>query len=82
MSNVWQLIVSVIIFYLFLLINQEISDECEKLDYAGKLYAYKCDLTREDEIETMFTWIQTKHGGVDVCINNAGIAIEENLLGK
>jgi NADP-dependent 3-hydroxy acid dehydrogenase YdfG len=59
---------------------EKIAEECEKLEYPGKLHPYKCDLTREDEIETMFTWITTKHGGVDICINNAGVAIEENLL--
>lgn len=34
----------------------------------------KCDLTKEDEILAMFRRIQTELGGVDVCINNAGLA--------
>jgi NADP-dependent 3-hydroxy acid dehydrogenase YdfG len=48
--------------------------------YADKLLAYKCDVGKEDEVEKMFQWIEEKHGGVDVCINNAGFAVVEPLL--
>jgi NAD(P)-dependent dehydrogenase (short-subunit alcohol dehydrogenase family) len=34
----------------------------------------KCDLTKEDEILSMFGRIQSELGGVDVCINNAGLS--------
>jgi len=51
---------------------EEFSKECETLGYKGKLYARKCDLTNEEEIEQMFDWIKTNVGGIDVCINNAG----------
>ncbi|XP_048762541.2 dehydrogenase/reductase SDR family member 11-like isoform X2 [Ostrea edulis] len=40
----------------------------------GQLIPMKCDLTKEDEILAMFRRIQTELGGVDVCINNAGLA--------
>ncbi|CAH1796294.1 unnamed protein product [Owenia fusiformis] len=46
----------------------------------GSLYAIKCDLTKEDEILAMFNEIKLKFGGVDVCINNAGLAHAETLL--
>jgi NADP-dependent 3-hydroxy acid dehydrogenase YdfG len=48
--------------------------------FADKLLSYKCDIGKEDEVEKMFQWIQEKVGGVDVCINNAGIAVGEPLL--
>jgi len=46
----------------------------------GKLISYKCDLSQESEIETMFGWINKNHGGVDVLINNAGYATMTPLL--
>jgi NADP-dependent 3-hydroxy acid dehydrogenase YdfG len=48
--------------------------------YTGKLVSYKCDLAKEEEVEEMFKWIEEKHGGVDICINNAGMAVNEPLL--
>ena len=40
----------------------------------GALHAVQCDLRREDEILAMFAEIKAKHGGVDVCIANAGLS--------
>lgn len=40
----------------------------------GSLHAYKCDVAKEDEIIGAFEWVITQYGGVDVLINNAGIA--------
>ncbi len=47
----------------------------------GKLHAFQCDLSKEDEIVAMFEWIKSNVGGVDVCINNAGAADKAKLLG-
>jgi NAD(P)-dependent dehydrogenase (short-subunit alcohol dehydrogenase family) len=61
---------------------QEVAKECTKLGYPGKLHSYKCDLTKEGEIEEMFKWIEANHGGLDVCINNAGFSSGEAIIGK
>lgn len=47
----------------------------------GKLHAYQCDLSKEDEILSLFEWIKSNVGGVDVCINNAGFGDYGSLLG-
>lgn len=47
---------------------------------SGSLIPYKCDLSNEEEILSMFSAIKTLHQGVDVCINNAGLAHPEPLL--
>lgn len=47
---------------------------------AGSLLAVKCDLNNESEILSMFGTIKSLYGGVDVCINNAGLAHAEPLL--
>ena len=47
----------------------------------GRLHAFKCDLSKEEEILSMFAWITNNVGGVDVCINNAGFGDFGSLLG-
>lgn len=42
-------------------------------DAKGKLYAVKCDLTRDDDIVKAFAWISFELGSIDVLVNNAGI---------
>uniref|UniRef100_A0A8C7ZAU1 Dehydrogenase/reductase SDR family member 11 n=1 Tax=Oryzias sinensis TaxID=183150 RepID=A0A8C7ZAU1_9TELE len=59
---------------------QKLSAECQSAGYSGTLIPYKCDLSNEEEILSMFSAIKTLHKGVDVCINNAGLAHNEPLL--
>ena len=40
----------------------------------------RCDVSKEDEILSMFERIKQEVGGVDVCINNAGLAFDAPLL--
>lgn len=54
--------------------------ECQSAGYPGTLIPFKCDLSNEEEILSMFSAIKTLHQGVDVCINNAGVARPEPLL--
>lgn len=51
---------------------QSIRDELKA--EKGQLIPIKCDLTKEEEILAMFKQIQKDLGGVDVCINNAGLS--------
>ncbi|XP_038061838.1 dehydrogenase/reductase SDR family member 11-like [Patiria miniata] len=46
----------------------------------GLLHPIQCDLSQEKEILAMFDQIWRKFGGVDVCINNAGISHAASLL--
>jgi len=39
----------------------------------GKLYAIKCDVTKEEDIKKAFAWTEENLGGVDILVNNAGI---------
>ena len=59
---------------------QKLSAECVNAGYSGTLVPFKCDLSNEDEILSMFSAIKAQHQGVDVCINNAGLAHPEPLL--
>lgn len=46
----------------------------------GKLMAVKCDLTKEDDILSMFAAIRNSpFKGVDICVNNAGVGTVGSL---
>ncbi|XP_053684942.1 farnesol dehydrogenase-like [Sabethes cyaneus] len=49
-------------------------------DSRDRLHAVKCDITKEEDILNSFKWIEDKLGGVDVLINNAGVAVGETNL--
>ncbi|XP_072178760.1 dehydrogenase/reductase SDR family member 11-like [Diadema setosum] len=46
----------------------------------GSFHPIQCDLSKREQIPTMFETIRTEHGGVDVCINNAGLSFRSPLL--
>ncbi|CAG0882671.1 unnamed protein product, partial [Cyprideis torosa] len=46
----------------------------------GLIMPIKCDLSKEEDIQSMFELIKQRWGGIDVCINNAGFAKLETLL--
>jgi NADP+-dependent farnesol dehydrogenase len=48
----------------------------------GKLYAVKCDVTKDSDIETAFKWVKDNLGGVDIMVNNAGVLFRCPLIGK
>jgi len=46
----------------------------------GKLYAVKCDVSKDSDTETAFKWIKDNHGVVDILVNNAAAAPISLLL--
>ncbi|XP_067102665.1 dehydrogenase/reductase SDR family member 11-like [Osmerus mordax] len=59
---------------------EKLAAECQSAGHNGTMIPYRCDLSKEGEILSMFSAIKTLHQGVDVCINNAGLAHPESLL--
>ncbi|XP_071946357.1 dehydrogenase/reductase SDR family member 11-like [Antedon mediterranea] len=57
-----------------------IAAELKSQKAPGLLYPVKCDVSKENEILAMFAEIKDKFGGVDVCINNAGLSIDCPLM--
>ncbi|CAL4154388.1 unnamed protein product [Meganyctiphanes norvegica] len=57
---------------------QALADELK--DHPGSLMAVRCDVSKDADIMDMFADIKRMHGGVDACINNAGISYSQNLL--
>jgi NAD(P)-dependent dehydrogenase (short-subunit alcohol dehydrogenase family) len=61
-------------------VSQELSKSLQSA--TGKLYAVKCDVTKDSDIETAFKWVKDNLGGVDIMVNNAGVAFRCPLIGK
>ncbi|CAG7706074.1 unnamed protein product [Allacma fusca] len=59
---------------------QKISDDLRDKGLTGKLIPYKCDVSDETEVNNLFAYIEANHGGVDVCVNNAGFSTHQTLL--
>ena len=47
---------------------------------SGKIVAIKCDVCNEEEIKSVFAAAKTQFGGIDVCINNAGLSHQTPIL--
>ena len=58
--------------------NQELTEELK--ESKGSFHGIECDLTSEPQILAMFEKIKAEHGGVDVLVNNAGLAHTAHLL--
>ncbi|UUY08434.1 SDR family oxidoreductase [Pseudomonas sp. J452] len=44
----------------------------DRQEYAGRVIALKCDITKKDELEAAMTVIEEADGKLDVLVNNAG----------
>ena len=47
---------------------------------SGTVLPVTCDVAKEEDIVSMFTRIKTEYGGVDVCVNNAGVSHQAPLI--
>jgi NAD(P)-dependent dehydrogenase (short-subunit alcohol dehydrogenase family) len=45
------------------------------------LYPLKCDVSKESDVKEAFKWIKAKVGGVDILVNNSGVATFSSLIG-
>ncbi|KAJ3630071.1 hypothetical protein Zmor_027103 [Zophobas morio] len=60
--------------------SEHIEERAKQLsDKNGKLHAIKADLTKEEDILTVFKWAKDNLGPVHILINNAGTAAYTNL---
>ncbi|KAJ3630070.1 hypothetical protein Zmor_027102 [Zophobas morio] len=60
--------------------SESIEERAKQLsDKKGKLHAIKADLTKEEDILTVFKWAKENLGPVHILINNAGIVAHTNL---
>jgi len=46
----------------------------------GKVYAFKCDVTKEEEIVSTIKEVISKLGPVHVLVNNAGMSVYGSLI--
>jgi len=62
---------------LLFIVFQELSKSLKSAK--GKLYALKCDIAKESDVQAAFKWVKDNLGGVDILINNAGVAKNSKL---
>jgi NAD(P)-dependent dehydrogenase (short-subunit alcohol dehydrogenase family) len=48
----------------------------------GKLYAVRCDASKESHVQAAFKWVKDNLGGVDILVNNAAVAYDTSLIGN
>ncbi|XP_021929710.1 farnesol dehydrogenase-like [Zootermopsis nevadensis] len=46
----------------------------------GKLYAVKCDVSKESDVQGAFKWVKDNLGGVDILVNNAAAGYDTSLI--
>ena len=51
-------------------------------NYHISVLVVKCDISNEEEVKNMFNIINEKYGNLDVLVNNAGIAIDNDIFLK
>ncbi|XP_046673606.1 dehydrogenase/reductase SDR family member 11-like isoform X2 [Homalodisca vitripennis] len=56
---------------------QELVDELK--ESSGKLFPLKADITKEEDVQAAFRWVERNLGGVDVLVNNADISISTHV---
>ncbi|XP_061538330.1 dehydrogenase/reductase SDR family member 11-like isoform X1 [Phycodurus eques] len=59
---------------------KSVEAECRREGLGGVLVPLGCDLSSEEDVVSVFAAIKAQHKGVDVCVNNAGVAHPEPLL--
>lgn len=60
---------------------QEIKSEIKK-QYNQDIYLIKCDISSEEEVKEMVKKLITKFVKIDILINNAALAIDEDIITK
>ena len=63
-----------------LILSQDLSTSLRS--ETGKLYAIKCDVSKDSDTKTAFKWVKDNLGGVDILINNAAVLLISPLTGK
>ena len=62
--------------------SEEKAREVEKkiLEMGGKVHLYRADVSQEDKVVEMFNYLASTHLRLDLLVNNAGVALEGELL--
>lgn len=53
-----------------------------KPEFHSNFFAHKCDVGDEENVKSIFEWIEKNLGGVHIMVNNAGCQAHTNILDK
>jgi len=60
---------------------KELAETVNDKDY-GAIYTKVCDVTNEQAVKDIFSWVDSTLGGPSILINNAGVAKVSSLLSE
>lgn len=60
---------------------KELAESLKGKDY-GTIYTKVCDVTDEQAVKDVFSWVDSTLGGPSILINNAGVAKVSSLLSE
>lgn len=55
----------------------DVVEECKQ--FGNEAYAHECDISKEDQVEGMFSTMIERFGTVDILVNNAGLQQDANV---
>lgn len=61
---------------------QELADNLSDNNNYGTIYTKVCDVTNEQAVKDVFSWVDSTLGGLSILINNAGVAKVTSLLSE
>ncbi len=59
--------------------RESVDAAVEALQELGTVEGFVVDVTRRDQIDAMVSAVHTRHGAIDVLVNNAGITLDARL---
>lgn len=59
---------------------EEVEATCQEFEALGEVFGLTCDVSKEEDVERLVAAVEAALGGIDVLINNAGIAWQEDFL--
>lgn len=59
---------------------EEVAAEIKELGNCSNVYIFKCDISKNQEVKKLFTFIKEELGRLDFLINNAGITKDRSIM--
>lgn len=71
----------VCIYFNILFFHKELAESLNDKDY-GTIYTKVCDVTNEQAVKDVFSWVDSTLGGASILINNAAVTKISSLLSE
>ncbi|XP_015436496.1 PREDICTED: farnesol dehydrogenase-like [Dufourea novaeangliae] len=59
---------------------EQAASKWAELENRGTYYTLRCDVTKEEDVDRAFSFVESVAGGLDIMVNNAGITLYARLI--